>query len=202
MLKHYVVGIDEVGRGSLAGPITVAAIAVRLHFKSKITNNKLLRGIRDSKRLSAKQREEWFKKLTAHLKAVYAHASVGNAIIDKKNISYATRLAIKRVIKKLEKNYQLSAVSCKLFLDGGLKAPEEYINQRTIIKGDEKVSLIAAASIIAKVVRDRKMKRFARKYPLYGFEIHKGYGTLLHRNSIKAHGLCEIHRTSFCKKFI
>ena len=182
------------GRGCLAGPLTVGAI-----LKKGRVN---LRGIKDSKKLSAKQREEWLRQIknqklkTKNLEI--AIASVGAPIIDKIGISASARLAVGRCLRKLKiENYKL-----KILLDGSLYAPKTYLNQETIIKGDEKIPLIAAASIAAKVWRDGKMLRLAKKFPRYALEIHKGYGTLIHRRAIKKHGLSEIHRRSFCKKLI
>lgn len=194
MARKVLIGIDEVGRGCLAGPLTVGAI-----LKDGRVN---LRGIKDSKKLSAKQREEWLERLTAYgirRKARNAAiASVGAPIIDKIGITAAARLAVGRCLKKLAIRHKPYAI----VLDGSLYAPKTYLNQETIIKGDEKIPLIAAASIFAKVWRDKKMARLAKKFPDYALEIHKGYGTLAHRRAVKKHGLSEIHRKSFCKKFI
>ncbi len=182
---NYIVGIDEAGRGPLAGPITFAFVAcpARLH-------RKIFKNIRDSKKLTPRKREEWFKFLKAHPKLAYGVASVGPKIIDEKGISYASRLAINRLTRK----FQFRPL--KVFLDGGLKAPEQF-PQKTVIKGDEKIPVIAAASIIAKVTRDRKMTRLAKKFPEYGFEIHKGYGTKKHLTQLAKHGPSAIHRTTF-----
>ncbi|KKS95032.1 MAG: ribonuclease H, partial [Candidatus Giovannonibacteria bacterium GW2011_GWB1_43_13] len=124
--------------------------------------------------------------------------------IDKKGISHALRLAVRRCIDKLKTRLpdgQVENSKLKIVLDGSLYAPPEY-NQRTIIKGDEKIPIIAAASIIAKVTHDRKMVRLAKKYPKYSFHIHKGYGTKLHYKLVKKHGLCDIHRRSYCSRLI
>jgi len=186
-MPKYIVGIDEVGRGPLAGPVTVAALAAPVGLKFK--------NIKDSKKLSAKKREEWLSLFKNDPKILYTISSVSHSVIDKKGISYALRVAVKRCIWKFKiKNSKL-----KILLDGSLYAPPEY-KQRTIIKGDEKIPIIAAASIIAKVTRDRKMVRLAKKYSKYGFEIHKGYGTKFHLRMIRRHGLSQIHRKSFCTR--
>jgi len=207
MVKRYVVGIDEVGRGPLAGPVAVAAVAMR---ELQISNQDLrfFKGIRDSKKLSAKKRTEWFLKIKKNQNLKYAVSFVSPAVIDKKGISFALRLAVRRCLEKLNKNcklraaaYNLKTNNYKLLLDGSLFAPPEY-KQKTIIKGDEKVSIIAAASIIAKVTRDRRMVSLSKKFPDYSFEIHKGYGTRLHCELIKKHGLSEIHRQSFCTRLV
>jgi ribonuclease HII len=117
---------------------------------------------------------------------------VGSEIIDRIGIQKATQSAVANVLRKFKKKPDL------VLLDGSLFAPEHY-NQKTIIKGDEKIPLIAAASIIAKTTRDAKMLRFHKKFPRYCFDAHKGYGTKLHYKMIRRHGLSLIHRRSFCK---
>ncbi|KKT29335.1 hypothetical protein A3G55_00070 [Candidatus Giovannonibacteria bacterium RIFCSPLOWO2_12_FULL_44_25] len=198
MARKFIVGIDEVGRGCLAGPLTVAAVLMR-----RAVN---FRGIRDSKKLSAKQRKVWESKIKAyglrHKALGFAIASVGSQIIDRIGISASARLAVSRCLRKLTTNYQLSTINYKILLDGSLYAPRTYLNQKTIIKGDEKIPLIAAASIVAKVYRDRKMTRLHKLFPQYGLAVHKGYGTKLHRQAIKKHGLSSIHRLSFCHNFV
>ncbi len=120
---------------------------------------------------------------------------ISNKIIDKRGISYATNLAIKRVFVNTKRS---ASNNDAVRLDGLLKAPSKFKNQKTIIKGDEKDVFIACASIVAKVRRDRLMCRMAKKYPQYSLEIHKGYGTVFHRLLIQKHGLSGIHRKSFC----
>ena len=201
MKKAWIVGIDEAGRGPLAGPVTLAYVACptrifRRNFK----------GIKDSKKLTLNKKEEWFSHLKNHSQLLFGAASVGPAIIDRRGISRAIKIAIRRCLKKL--NYQLYAtnykpqtINYKLLLDGSLYAPPGY-PQKTIIRGDEKIPIIAAASIIAKVTRDRKMIRLAKQYPKYAFPIHKGYGTKLHQKLIKKHGLSALHRKSFCTRMV
>jgi len=121
---------------------------------------------------------------------------VSERLIDRNGMGWALRTAVARVLAKLS----LPLNETSILLDGGLKAPANYINQKTIIRGDEKEWLIALASIIAKVKRDRFLVRLARKYPEYGFERHKGYGTKAHYEAIKRYGLCQIHRKSFLTK--
>lgn len=201
--KKVIVGVDEVGRGPLAGPITLAVFAASKDFKNKLI--KILGGkVKDSKRLSPKRREEIYKQLkklhhkskndNGHLCCFFAVSHISNKIIDKKGISYATRLGIKRCLANFTPEFQI-------LLDGGLKAPGKYKNQKTIIKGDEKDVFIACASIVAKVRRDHLMCRLGSKSPLYAFQIHKGYGTALHYKLIKKHGLSEWHRKSFLKNY-
>ena len=188
--KSIIIGVDEVGRGPLAGPITVGAVLKRGRIN--------FRGIKDSKKLSAKQREEWLSKFK-NLKI--ATASVGAHIIDRIGITAAARLAVGQCLRKLTSNFQFPISNFQILLDGSLYAPKTYLNQKTIIKGDEKIPLIAAASIVAKVRRDKKMVKLHAQFPKYRFDLHKGYGTKAHQAAIRKHGLCDIHRRSFCKKF-
>jgi len=185
-LYKYIVGIDETGRGPLAGPVAVATVAGKL--KSQKSNLKSLRGIKDSKKLSAKQRERWYKIIKKNFE--WHYASINNETIDKIGIQKATLLGIKKILRKFKKKPDL------VLMDGGLKAPKKY-KQKTIIKGDEKIPLISAASIIAKVTRDRHMMRLHKKFPKYRFDKHKGYGTKLHYKKLKKNGPCKIHRKSY-----
>ena len=190
--RKYIIGIDEVGRGPLAGPITFCALAVPKNWEYKITELKP----RDSKKLSPKKREEFFA-VCGQLKKKgiinYSLASASNCQIDKKGLSFCIKKCVGECLKKLNLKYGEVLV----LLDGGLKAPESYKNQRTIIKGDEKEPIISLASIIAKVSRDKKMVGFSQKFPEYGLEKHKGYGTKEHYKNIKKYGLSKIHRQSF-----
>jgi ribonuclease HII len=221
--KIIAVGIDEAGRGPLAGPLAVTAIAATARisnfkfliskqfskFKTRkvpseprvlceIQKSKFLKNIRDSKKLSAKQREGWVKIICENFECKTAF--VGPKIIDKIGIQKATRLAVARLLQKfsnINTNEMRSRCSRWLVvLDGGMSAPKHY-NQETIIKGDEKVPLIAVASIIAKVSRDKKMLRLHKKFPQYHFDKHKGYGTRLHYKMLKKLGLSPIHRRTF-----
>ncbi len=187
----HIVGIDEAGRGPLAGPVAVGGVRVSNEF-----NKKFFKGIRDSKQLSEEDRELWFALAQEAKKKGqldFAVSLVSEKVIDKHGISYAIRLGIKRVIKKLG----VTGGDSKIFLDGSLKAPAEFPHQLTVIKGDEKIPVISLASICAKVVRDRRMVQLSKKYPKYDFDLHKGYGTYVHREAIRKYGLTEIHRLSF-----
>jgi ribonuclease HII len=191
MNVRFLIGIDEAGRGPLAGPVSIGAVIVRKDF-----NTKILKGVRDSKKLSEIQREVWFKKLKQWKKEGkldYSVALVGSTIIDTKGISHAIRKGISRCLKKLEADHRY----CSVLLDGSLYAPKKFLNQKTIIGGDDKIKIISLASIAAKVTRDRKMKRLAKIFYKYDFHIHKGYGTKLHRQKILKFGPSEIHRMSF-----
>jgi len=213
-----VVGLDEAGRGPLAGPVVAAAVSIK-NPKSQIPNPKhkgfghLKIGnwnlfgiwnlefgnlrIRDSKKLTPKQREKLYKLITKSPFIKWGIGKVSEKVIDKINIFEATKLAMKKAIKNL--NCKLKNANCKidfLILDGNLKL-DLPIPQKSIVKGDEKVLSCAMASIIAKVTRDRIMEKYAKKFPEYGFEKHKGYGTKFHLKMLKKYGPCKIHRRSF-----
>ncbi len=198
--NEVLVGIDEAGRGPLAGPVSVGVFVV-----SSSAILRKFRGVKDSKQLSEKQREEWLKKIKEARgvkgkvqEVAYAVSFSGAKIIDKHGITYAVRSAINRALKRLERDGFIGEDSY-IKLDGLLHAPSRFRNQKTIINGDATEPIIALASICAKVYRDRRMKRFAKKYPRYGFEIHKGYGTAAHYKAIKKYGMTPIHRRSYLK---
>lgn len=189
----YKVGIDEVGRGPLAGPVAVGAFYF-LHNSAK----EIFKGVKESKQLSEEKREVWYRKIVDAKKSGLLNYKVifqSEKIIDNKGISYAIRKALESALEGLD----IPSDQSEILLDGGLYAPEKYIYQRTIIKGDEKEMVIALASICAKVERDRKMNKISILYPEYGFHIHKGYGTKIHRESIMKYGLSPVHRRSFCR---
>lgn len=204
-VTKYLIGIDEAGRGPLAGPVAVAGVRIKDKGQRTPHQNKfgagqvkILRGIKDSKKLTAKQREEWFRILTDHPKIEWAVARVWPKVIDRINIAQAANLGARRVHRRLSLDGKRLSLGRTTFavLDGSLYLPA-YIPHETIIKGDEKIPVIAAASIIAKVTRDRTMLRLHKKYPQYGFDMHKGYGTKLHRMALRRFGHSEIHRKSF-----
>jgi ribonuclease HII len=196
--KKYdiLVGIDEVGRGPIAGPVTLCAFGVEKKFYKDVFRE--LSGITDSKKLTEKKREYFFKKIKKIKKdgkVKVSLFSVSAKRIDEKGISLAIRVALKKVTSKItEKPHKAF-----LYLDGSLFVDEKF-SQETIIKGDLKNWLIGAASVVAKVTRDKKMKENALRYPNYGFEKHKGYGTKLHYENIKKFGFCDIHRKTWVKK--
>ncbi len=209
----YIVGIDEVGRGPLAGPVSVCVVVCQSKFYTKLKKDKRLPPLgKDSKKLSLESRQKYSNYLNEicrwspsaesadgdHLQIQIVHIS--NTIIDKKGLSFAIKYAIEKGIKKVIQERSLD--SYQILLDGGLKAPKEFVNQKTIIKGDEKEQIIAWASILAKVSRDAIMVKSHKKFPEYGFHEHKGYGTKKHREAIKKFGLSKLHRKSFCKNCI
>jgi len=174
-----VAGLDEAGRGPLAGPVVAAAVV--------LTKNMDLEGLDDSKKLSPIRRERIFPIIK---KMPYGVAIIGQEIIDEINILQATKLAMKQAIDKL-------MISPDILLIDGNQQIDTQIKQWTIIKGDAKSFSIAAASILAKVTRDRIMEEYHHKYPQYEFSRHKGYGTQRHRDLIATHGPCPIHRKTF-----
>jgi len=234
----YVAGLDEAGRGPLAGPVVAAAVIV-LNPKSKILNPKprrrtsSLRGrqiqnskfkfskrvlnfghlnfdivlnlgfrilnlrLRDSKKLSPLAREKLYKILTRCPGIKWGIGKVSEKVIDKINIKNAAELAMWRALKNLEK--KIKKRTDFLIIDGNnIKNLQlTTYNLKLLIKADEKVFSCATASIIAKVTRDRIMRKYHKKYPQYGFDRHKGYGTKLHLKMLKKHGPCKIHRKSF-----
>ena len=177
-------GVDEAGRGPLAGPVCAAAVILPRNIE--------IVGLNDSKKLSEKNREKLYDEICE--KAVnfgIALASVEE--IEQLNILNAAMLAMNRAIAQLEPQPELALI------DGNRNSAIE-INSRCVIKGDAKCADIAAASILAKVTRDRYMLEMAEKYPEYHFERHKGYGTKLHYEALREYGPCEIHRPSFLRK--
>lgn len=191
---RYRIGIDEVGRGPIAGPVAVGAF-VFLKPEAK----KFFKGVKESKQLTEEKREQWFVRILEGQKKDLIDFSVAfqsEKVIDSKGISFAIRKALASSLSNLKINPEQAIV----LLDGGLKAPEIYKNQKTIIKGDVKEQVIALASICAKVLRDRRMRKWAKKYKEYEFDVHKGYGTKGHYEAIKKHGLTALHRRSFCKR--
>jgi ribonuclease HII len=183
---NLIAAVDEVGRGPLAGPVVSACIIIDNNFK--IISE--LEKVRDSKKLSTKQREALFPIIKANVKAV-AIGMCDNEIIDKYNILQATFLSMKNAIKKTDLKPDI------VLVDGKFEIPKLDIKQRAIISGDNSVFSIAMASIIAKVSRDYMMDEFHKRYPLYSFDKHKGYGTKLHLQMIDLYGPCPIHRLSF-----
>ena len=189
-----IAGVDEVGRGPLAGPVVAAAVVLPEDFD--------VLGIDDSKKLSEKKREELFKVITEGAVA-YGIGMADHEVIDDINILQATKLAMKRALDELsEKLKAAESGTIDYILFDAMKIEDIDIPQESIIKGDAKVLAIAAASIVAKVTRDRMMVEYAKEYPGYAFEKNKGYGTKAHYEGIEAHGMCPIHRRTFLKKVL
>jgi len=193
--------LDEAGRGPLAGPVVAAAVTINLKLKTKKekrqlkTKNLLLKITKDSKKLIPRKREEIYKILINCSWIKWGIGIISPKIIDRVNILEATKLAMEKAIQKLKTKKEKLKIDY-LILDGKIKLNLK-IPQKAIVKADEKVFSCSAASIIAKVTRDRIMIRYHKKYPKYRFDLHKGYPTKLHLKMLKKYGPCKIHRKSF-----
>jgi ribonuclease HII len=193
MKAQFLVGIDEAGRGPLAGPLAVGVVVAHKSFAIA----EMFPGVADSKVLSEKKREEIYSLVVKYAQQGllrYTVIYVAAATIDRIGLTRATMRAVHGGVRKLAPE----VAGYHVQLDGLLHAPKEY-SQETIVRGDATEPIISLASIVAKVNRDRLMKRLAKKFPKYGFEIHKGYGTEFHRAQIRKFGISELHRKSFCK---
>ena len=180
-------GIDEAGRGPLAGPVVIASVIMPA--------NSMIEGVNDSKKISEKKREKIYDQILEEAVS-YGIAIIGQDEIDEINILNATKKGLTVSLQELTEKPDLIVVDALNGIDT-MGIPYE-----SIIKGDAKCYSIAAASILAKVTRDRIMREWDKVYPEYGFEKHKGYGTSAHIAAIKEHGLCPIHRRSFTKNFV
>ncbi|MCD6245835.1 ribonuclease HII [candidate division WOR-3 bacterium] len=179
---RFVAGIDEVGRGPLAGPVVAASVV--------LPYGKIFEGIDDSKKLSPDKREEMFHLIIENAVSI-GIGYVDSMVIDKVNILRATLEAMKRAI------CNMNIVPDYLLIDGTYKLDGVPIFQNTVVKGDSKSQCIAAASIVAKVYRDRLMEGYDIEYPMYNFSKNKGYGTREHIEALMKYGPCKIHRFSF-----
>ena len=185
--KKVIVGVDEAGRGPLAGPVIAAAVIVHEYFPE-------LSEIDDSKKLTEKKREKLYNLIME--KCGVGIGSSDEVEIDSINILNATFSAMKRAIEKIEEKYDI------ILVDGNHKIRGYEKEQEAIVKGDSKSLSIAAASIVAKVTRDRLLLNMDKEFPEYGFARHKGYGTKFHREMIISHGPCKYHRKSFLTKIL
>ncbi len=197
MDKVAVVGVDEAGRGPIAGPLSVAALCIKASLKLNDTPYSYLKGnpFRDSKKLTEKIRKEIYESLLNDESIEFYHIFISAKEIDKIGISKALRKSVESLLS----NFDSEKNKLKALLDGALRAPDIY-DWESIKRGDEKFLEIALASIVAKVKRDNYMIKVSKKYPQYNFEKHKGYGTKAHFEAIKKHGTCPEHRKSFLKK--
>ena len=182
-----IAGVDEAGRGPLAGPVVCACVIMPME------SEKIIEGVNDSKKLSAKKREELFDKIV-DIAISYSIVEIDEKKIDEINILQATKLGMKRAVENLK-------VMPDLVLVDAVKI-DVALPQENIIKGDALSYNIAAASILAKVYRDKLMENLDKKYPEYNLAKHKGYGTKAHIEALKKYGKCEIHRETFIKKFV
>ncbi|KKT81405.1 MAG: ribonuclease HII [Candidatus Yanofskybacteria bacterium RIFCSPLOWO2_01_FULL_44_22] len=205
---RLIYAVDEVGMGCLAGPVVVCAVAITNQFYKK--THKKLRWLRDSKLLLAKSREFYAEELLKEKDLVYALSYAYPKTIDKLNIYQASRWAMRRAVRKVYSSlYMVSGIQNTKYkiqdtvfksivlVDGNKKIPGLKGEQIAIVRGDRRVFAIACASVIAKVFRDKMMVQYAKKYPGYGFEKHKGYGTKYHQVKLASLGPCAIHRRSF-----
>ena len=182
---NVICGVDEAGRGPLAGPVCAAAVILPEHLQ--------IPGLTDSKKLTDKKRRELFPIIQEQAIA-YGIGLASESEIDEINILQATFLAMRRALDQLSVRPEIALIDGNRETDFGLPV-------KTVVKGDSLSANIAAASILAKVTRDNLMVELAEKYPEYGFEIHKGYGTKAHYEALGTYGPCPIHRRSFLKKF-
>ncbi len=183
----YIAGVDEVGRGPLAGPVVCAAVVMPL------SEEEIIVGVDDSKKLSAKKREQLAEEIKKRALA-YTMVEVSEKEIDEINILQATRLGMKKALETL-------SIPPETVLTDGNMTLDISFPQQSVIHGDALSYSIGAASIIAKVYRDKLMDEYAKEYPQYAFESNKGYGTAAHIQAIKEYGLCPIHRRTFTKNF-
>jgi len=183
----HIAGVDEAGRGPLCGPVVATAVILPV--------NLYIEGINDSKKLSEKKREKIYEELVNNKDVSFAVGLSDVDVIEKVNILNATKLAMIQAINNLD-------IKPDYVLIDGNQNIDIDIQSQTLVSGDSKSASIAAASIIAKVTRDRMMYEFDEKYPEYSFGKHKGYGTKVHIEAIQKYGLCSIHRPSFCKHFV
>lgn len=182
---RLICGVDEAGRGPLAGPVCAAAVILPEHLQ--------IPGLNDSKKLTDKKRRELFPVIQEQAVA-YGIGLASEQEIDEINILQATFLAMRRALEQLTVRPEIALIDGNRETDFGLPV-------KTVVKGDSLSANIAAASILAKVTRDNLMMELAQQYPEYGFEIHKGYGTKAHYEALRTYGPCPIHRKTFLKKF-
>lgn len=197
----WIIGIDEVGRGPLAGPVYICVVAIPLVAYKKGHWHTGTYQLTDSKKMAKRAREYWYeraKQMKDTNSVSYALASRSASAIDKKGISLCIRECIHVALETLA----LNPDNCIVLLDGGLKAPLQYKQQKTIIKGDLIEKAISLASVVAKVTRDSVMERLHKKYPLYHWAQNKGYGTSLHYKALLALGPTPYHRKSFLKRVL
>ncbi len=186
-----IAGVDEAGRGPLAGPVVAAAVILTPEQRKVLVGL----GLDDSKRLSPSRREALFSVMQ-ELGVNWKAQAASPARIDEMNILGATLWAMKACVLGLVPEAELVVV------DGNRPIAGLPVRQKAVPRADQLVPAVSAASVIAKVLRDRVMARLARRFPQYGFEIHKGYPTAAHREALKEYGPCEIHRISFCRKIL
>jgi ribonuclease HII len=196
---RHLIGTDEVGRGCLAGPVVAAAVILP-GIKLGTGIAKSLVELNDSKKLTFAQRE----KLALILQSIstWAIGEASTEEINQINILHASLLAMRRAIEKIESQVDLADLPVLVLIDGNKKVKDVLHEQRPVIDGDAKSASIAAASIIAKVHRDRFMMQLSKSFPSYNWHQNKGYGSKVHRDALKSDGMTEWHRRVFCEKFL
>ena len=188
--SSLIIGVDEVGRGCIAGPVCAGVVIFRPESKSKLSRYV------DSKTISEEKREALALEIQSEHHCALGWSSVEE--VDELNIRQASLLAMKRAIETLISNQKINPAECLVLVDGRDTVPNlALFQQRSVIKGDQHVRQISAASIVAKVARDNLMKEFSVTHTEYGFQNHKGYGTEEHRNAIKKFGITNLHRKTF-----
>jgi ribonuclease HII len=200
-MKKVLIGVDEVGRGPVAGPVHVCAFKLFDNDLNEIIEN-APHPLKDSKKLTEKRRKEWFiylQDLKKKEKLSYSIVSMKASDVDKYGIAVCIKKLVDRSVSEM---YWGNEGIGHVYLDGGLFLTDTKIPSTTIIKGDESIQVIALASIVAKVIRDIEMVNYAKDYPNYRLESNKGYGTKEHMEAIKRCGLTDLHRKSFLKKFL
>ncbi len=198
MKKIIKIGIDEAGRGPLAGPLSLAAVHLVGDLDLNLRPYSFLAGepFKDSKKLTEKRREAVFEAILNSEEIIFEQLFVSVKEIENSGLSQALFSSVKELAKRMQEKLGVDDESIELFLDGALRAPSNY-KWTSHTKGDEKFLEITLASVVAKVMRDRYMLKVSEKYPAYGFDKHKGYGTKAHKEAIKKHGKCPEHRDSF-----
>jgi len=189
----YTIGIDEAGRGALAGPVVAAAVFCKNFKKIPLAT---LKEINNSKKIAENKREKIFNKLWNQKGIYWRTGKISHKRIDEINILNATKLAMREALSNLKRSYNLNDKNSFLILDGNFTI-ENSLNQEAVIQGDDKIFSCMLASIIAKVTRDRLMRKLSDIYSGYGFKQHKGYGTKDHIKQINKKGACFVHRKSF-----
>lgn len=199
--QGLIFGVDEAGRGPLAGPLSIAALHFPAHLLPKVWSGEVLSGLNDSKKLTQKKRESLYSEILS-LPVLYSHVFLSHRFIDRFGLSLAIYRGILRLVDDLDIENLFLLIDGNYNFSNRLFRSYRELNYQSIVKGDSRAASIAAASIIAKVRRDRYMTQISSQFPEYEFEKHKGYGSEKHRGLIRKHGISKIHRKSFLGKIL